>query len=126
MRRIVLSAIQLAAWFAVTGLIVLTVVPPVMRPESSFPSALEHVAAFFVAGVLNYLGYPRRVMASLAIAIAFAGGIELLQIPLPGRHARFTDFVIDGLAACAGNLVGFLLVRMGLVQLSKKRAHPLR
>jgi VanZ family protein len=30
------------------------------------------------------------------------GVLEILQIWAPGRHARFEDFVVDALAACAG------------------------
>jgi len=40
--------------------------------------------------------------------VIFAGAIELAQIFVPERHARFSDFVIDALAACAA--VGAALV----------------
>ncbi len=30
------------------------------------------------------------------------GLLEILQLWVPGRHARFEDFVVDALAACAG------------------------
>jgi VanZ family protein len=30
------------------------------------------------------------------------GVIEILQFWAPGRHARFEDFAVDALAACAG------------------------
>ena len=122
LRPFLLGAIQLAAWLAVTVLIVLTIVPPTMRPMSHLPSLLEHFASFFLAGILNYVGYPRRLVVSLAMAIAFSAGIELLQIPLHGRHARLSDFAVDAMAACAGTLVGFLLVRAGLAPTEKERA----
>jgi len=116
------TAIQLAAWLAVIMLVLLTVVPPTMRPVSQFPSLFEHFAGFFLAGLLNHLGYPRRLVVSLIIATAFAGGIELLQIPLQGRHARLIDFVVDAAAACAGTVVAFLLLRIGSAQDEPQRA----
>jgi len=30
------------------------------------------------------------------------GVLELLQLWMPGRHARLADFVVDALAACVG------------------------
>ena len=43
--------------------------------------------------------HPLRTLATLVI---FAGAIGLVQLPVPARHARLSDFVIDALAACAG------------------------
>jgi len=30
------------------------------------------------------------------------GALELLQLLMPGRHARLEDFIVDAIAACAG------------------------
>ncbi len=103
----------------VTMIVLLTAVPASMRPMSGFPREVEHIAGFFVAGGLYFLGYPRRLLASLAIAFTFAAAIELLQIPLPSRHARLIDFVVDAAAACVGTLFGFLLVYTGRIKMSK-------
>lgn len=75
-------------------------------------SDAEHFTSFFLTGILSYLAYPRRLAVSLLAGIAFAAGVELLQIPLPGRHARLSDFIIDASAACIGTVFGFLLVRI--------------
>jgi VanZ family protein len=120
LQRKAVRAVRVAAWLAVVALVVLTVVPPSMRPESGFPSAVEHFAGFFLAGLLNHLGYPRRLSTSLVIAVAFAAGIELLQFASPGRHPRFSDFVVDAVAACAGNVVGYLLIRFAPIWLGEK------
>jgi len=101
----VLAVIRLAAWIVVLGLIVLSVAPPSLRPESELPHNLEHLVGFFVAGVLWHLAYSSRLLLWLGVAILYAGGIELLQLLAPGRHARFTDFVVDALGACSGILV---------------------
>lgn len=121
-----LTAIRLGAWFVVSALVVLTVVPPSMRPVSTFPSAVEHLGSFFLAGLLYRLGYPRRLFVSLAIAVAFAAAIELLQIPIPGRHARLIDFAVDAVAGCAGTLIGFLFCSPahGTVEQSQSPKNP--
>jgi VanZ family protein len=36
------------------------------------------------------------------ISVVTIGVLEILQLWAPGRHARFEDFVVDALAACAG------------------------
>jgi hypothetical protein len=38
------------------------------------------------------MGYPRRLLLCLTLAVLFAGGLELLQMLVPGRHARLVDF----------------------------------
>lgn len=37
-----------------------------------------------------------------AVAVALIGLLETLQLWVPGRHARFEDFVVDALSACVG------------------------
>jgi VanZ family protein len=102
----VLAIIRLAAWIVVLGLILLSVVPPSLRPESDLSHNLEHLVSFFLAGILWHLAYSSRLLLWLGVAVLYAGGIELLQLLAPGRHARFTDFVVDALGAWSGILVG--------------------
>jgi hypothetical protein len=110
-RQLIRTAIRAAAWLMVAALILLTLVPPVMRPVSPASNELEHFVGFALAGALQYLAYLGRLFPWLLIAVLFAGTMELLQIPMTGRHARFMDFLIDALAGCAGILIGFLLGR---------------
>jgi VanZ family protein len=107
----VLAVIRLAAWIVVVGLVLLSIVPPPLRPDSDLPHNLEHLASFFLAGVLWYLAYSNRLLLWLGVAVLYAGGIELLQLLAPGRHARFADFVVDALGACTGILVGSVGIR---------------
>jgi VanZ family protein len=46
----------------------------------------------------------------LVAAFLFCGGIELLQVPLPTRHGRVSDFAVDLL----GSYVAIGLVMFGL------------
>jgi VanZ family protein len=37
------------------------------------------------------------------------GVIEILQLLIPGRHARLEDFLVNAMAACAGVAVAAVL-----------------
>ena len=45
---------------------------------------------------------PRHRPLTAAIAVVMIGVLELLQLWVPGRHARLEDFVVDAVAACVG------------------------
>src|SRR3569832_1097276 len=94
--------LRVMSWLIIFGLVVLTVVPAKERPVTFLQHDLEHFLAFGLAGAVFGLAYARRLGAHLLAAIAFALTLELSQIPLATRHARFQDFVIDALAACLG------------------------
>jgi VanZ family protein len=83
------------------------IAPPSARPDSGVPHDLEHFASFFITGALWYMGYPRRLLLCLAFVVLFAGALELLQMPVPGRHARILDFVVDALGAWTGSVAAF-------------------
>jgi VanZ family protein len=91
-------------------LVVLSVVPLAIRPTSPAPHNLEHFASFAVAGALQYTSYPARPVRWFLVALLFCGGLELLQIGIPGRHARVEDFVIDTVAACLGILGAYVII----------------
>jgi VanZ family protein len=97
-----------AAWAALSAIVVLTVVPPNLRPTTDAPHDIEHAAAFFITGVLFGLAYEGRERILSAGAVAFCAMIEILQLYVPGRHARWIDFAVDALAAVFGIFVGAL------------------
>jgi VanZ like family len=105
--------IRLAFWFVVLMLILLTVVPPSIRPSGVASHHMEHFASFALAGILYYLSYAHHLLTRLAAAVLFAGGLEVLQLFVPGRHARLVDFVMDALGACIGIVLvfGFAVVQ---------------
>ena len=47
-------------------------------------------------------------MPLMFLAVFFCAGIELLQVPLPTRHARVSDFLIDTAEACLAILCVFV------------------
>ena len=48
----------------------------------------------------------------MLVLVIFAGAIELAQFFVPGRHARLSDFIVDGLAACIGAALASVTARM--------------
>jgi VanZ family protein len=97
-----MTAIQFAAWSLATMIVVLSLVPPELRPETGAPHDFEHFVAYGVTGLFFSLGYARRA-AMLAFALViFAACVEISQLLVPGRHARVSDFIVDALAMCFG------------------------
>lgn len=86
-------------WVGALAIVVLSVVPAVDRPVTGGGQSLEHFAAFALAAGVFAIGYRLSLARQLFFALFFCGGVELLQIPLPTRHARMSDFVIDLVAA---------------------------
>ena len=70
---------------------------------------VEHLLIFLATGAAFSLGYACRYWLLVIALVAFAAAIELAQILVPGRHARFTDFLTDGAAACLGIGFSYLL-----------------
>jgi hypothetical protein len=91
-----------AAWLLSLLLFVLTVVPATERPETGVDHNLEHFLPFAALGALYALGYTNQFRRLLLGGFIFAGLLELVQIPLPTRHARMEDFVIDAIAIASG------------------------
>jgi VanZ family protein len=110
-RSAMLKITRVAAWIVVIGLIVISFVPAPLRPGTGVSHNFEHFGGFLLAGILWYLGYADRLLLWLGTVVVFAGGIELLQILVPGRHARFADFAADVLGGCAGILITFFVTR---------------
>jgi hypothetical protein len=99
------------AWIVAAAIVVLTVVPAWLRPQTGLPHGFEHFAIFALCGGAFGVGYgvARRLQA--AALVLFAGAIEISQLFVPGRHARLIDFAVDAAAACIGLLAGGIMAR---------------
>jgi len=95
-----LIIVRALAWLGITAIIILSVVPADERPVPGIGQGFEHFAAFALVTGTFAVGYRLTLIRLTLLALLFCGGIELLQIPLPTRHARLSDFVIDFLGAC--------------------------
>jgi VanZ family protein len=109
-----------AAWSAVLAIVVLTVVPPNLRPTTDAPHDVEHAAAFLILGTLFGLAHAGRKRTLIVGLVIFCAIIEILQLYVPGRHARWIDFVVDAVAAVVGIFAGAL----GNRALQKRRPWP--
>jgi VanZ family protein len=105
--------LRIFAWLLAAAVTFATLGPPRYRPHSNFGQDGEHALAFVLIGVVFGLAYPRRRPSVGGIAVALIGALELLQLVVPGRHARLEDFIVDALAACGGFVLAALLDWLG-------------
>ena len=105
----VVKIARVAAWLLIAAIVVMTLGPPTVRPVSGFNRSLEHVAAFALLGLAFGLAYPSRRLLLAVIGIAAAALMETLQQMVPGRHAYFSDFVINAGGACLGVIMAVVV-----------------
>jgi hypothetical protein len=87
------------AWVGIVAIIILSVVPAVDRPLTGAGQQFEHITAFAPVAGMFAVGYRLSLALLLFLAFIFCAGIELLQVPLPTRHARVSDFIVDFVAS---------------------------
>jgi VanZ family protein len=109
------------AWVLLAAIIILSLAPPSLRPETPVPHSFEHFAIFAMCGYAFGLGYRVGHLWQALALVAFSGVIELFQLLAPGRHARAIDFAVDSLACCAGMLLAWLTVRRSLAGTARER-----
>jgi VanZ family protein len=101
--------LRIIAWLLTAAVTFATLGPARLRPHSDLGQDGEHALAFVLVGLAFGLAYPRRRLLTAGIAVILIGVLEMLQLWMPGRHARWEDFVVDALAACAGIVVAATL-----------------
>ena len=111
--------LKIVAWILAAAVAFATLGPPTYRPQSDLGQNGEHALAFVLVGLAFGLAYSRNRRATAAISIVLIGLLELLQLWMPGRHARLGDFIVDALAACLG-----LLLAAGLDWAIKRARRP--
>jgi VanZ family protein len=106
------------AYVGAVTILILSVLPAYERPVTGASHAVEHLTAFGMVAGMFAVGYYRLgLVRLLLIGLLFCGGIELLQIPLPTRHARVSDLAVDLL----GSYIAISLV-MGAAKVAKRWA----
>ena len=96
------TLIRAFAWLLAAAVTFATLGPPSLRPHSDFGQDGEHALAFLLVGLAFGLAYRQRRLAVAAAAIVLIGLLELMQLWVPGRHARLEDFLVDAGTACIG------------------------
>ena len=90
------------AWILAAAVAFATLGPATYRPHSDLGQDGEHALAFVLVGLAFGLAYGRNRLVTTAISVILIGVLEILQLWMPGRHARLEDFVVDALAAAVG------------------------
>jgi VanZ family protein len=96
------TLLRLLAWSLAAAVTFATLGPASLRPHSHLGQDGEHALAFVLIGVAFGLAYARHRLLTSVVAVVSIGLLEILQLWAPGRHARFEDFAVDALTACAG------------------------
>jgi VanZ family protein len=107
---------RILAWIGILAIVVLSVAPAEARLITKLGPLFEHFTAFALVGGAFAIGYDLSFGRLMLLAFFFCGVIELLQVPLPTRHSRISDFIIDFVSAC----IAFALVCMGRKIVAKK------
>jgi VanZ family protein len=97
-----MQASRAVAWALAALIVVLSLVPAALRPQTGAPHGVEHFAIFAATGMAFGLGYERRHSLIAVLLVLFAAAVECAQLAVPGRHARLSDFIVDSLALCVG------------------------
>lgn len=107
MRRIA----QAICWVSLSAVVALSVTPAEMRPVTIFPHDFEHAAIYFIAGCAFGLVYSANFVGCLAGLSGFTLLVEVIQLWIPGRHPRVSDFLVDAFAITAGLVGGVALAQ---------------
>jgi VanZ family protein len=111
------AILKLAAWALAAAVTFATLGPPGLRPHAPLGHDGEHAFAFVLVGIAFGLAYAQRRTFVATVSVVMIGVLEILQIWVPGRHARVVDFVVDALAACLG-----LTIAAGLEWIRARRS----
>ncbi|WP_177243135.1 VanZ family protein [Bradyrhizobium sp. Gha] len=106
------ALLRLVAWLLAAAVTFVTLGPHDLRPHPILGQHGDHALAFVLVGISFGLAYPQRRWSVSALAVLLIGLLEIMQLWVPGRHARFADFVVDALAACVGFAVSAASHRM--------------
>jgi VanZ family protein len=107
-----INFLRTVAWSLLISIVVMTVVPPTLRVVTGAPHAVEHAGIFLITGVAFGLAYDLRISVICAAVVVFCAFLELVQLAVPGRHARISDFLIDAVAACMGIAIAWTVRRL--------------
>ena len=100
------------AWVLVVGIVGLSIIPPDYRVITDLPRPLEHLSIFLLAGLAFGLGYPDRYPSQTIALVLFAAAVELVQVWVPGRHARLSDFAAGLVGLTLGTGLAYVSTRM--------------
>src|SRR4029079_5947322 len=93
---------QIVAWLLAGAVALAALGPARYRPRLWITHYGEHALAFILVGLAFALAYPPQWLFVTVMLILLTGLLELVQLLIPGRHARLNDWLVDVLAALIG------------------------
>lgn len=84
-----------------------SILPADVLPITGYQHHVEHLTVFGLLGALMGFALRSRLPVQLLVAAGFSLMVELVQIPLPTRHARLDDFLTN----CAAMVLGAVVAR---------------
>lgn len=100
--------VRVVALSLVAMLVVVTVGPIQLRPETGVSAGLERFGAFAIVTVMLAVAYPARLLQVTLLMIGVAGLLEALQLIGFGRHGRPLDLLIKVGGASAGGYAALI------------------
>ncbi|MQW90471.1 VanZ family protein [Sinorhizobium saheli] len=104
-------AASVLAWLLLGVIAYSTLSPLSMRPHIGSWVQVERFGAFGLLGLLFAIAHPRRAGSALAVVLAAAVGLELMQMFSADRHARLIDLSVKMAGAGCGAGAGWLFTR---------------
>ena len=96
------------AWILVVGIVVANVIPASDRPNMGVGHTTSICSRSLLSAFVFTLAYSWRLKVLISSGIVFALLLELAQIPLPTRHTRIEDFLVDALGTSLGVTLAYL------------------
>jgi len=103
--------VRASAWGLLLAIAVMTLGPPVVRPELSSSPDLDRALAWALLGALFVIAYPGRIIVFVAFLILAATVLELLQLEALGRHGRASDLAYKTVGVLFGAAIAWVCVR---------------
>jgi VanZ family protein len=114
------NILQVAGITAVLLIGVVSLLPGALRPQTGVPGQFEHLIAYFGASVVLAFRADLSPRWSVSLLLVpYAGGLELAQLFIPGRHARLSDFLFNSIGAALGTLAAIGISAIGSRLLSR-------
>jgi VanZ family protein len=99
-------------WACLLAIILLSLLPGDMRPQSPAPGELEHFMAYFGAGLLIAMRYPSPKLRLIfwAATAMLSCILEILQQFVPGRVPEANDSLVSSFGLTIGLLLAAALL----------------
>lgn len=88
-----------------------TLSPIELRPTTELGIGGEHLAAFAVIAAFLTFAFPKRAWQILVVVVVAAIFLEMAQLYVPGRHARWIDGATKIFGSLIGVVVGWFIAR---------------